>query len=153
MRGGDDGAEALLKAHAERAPGAAGGVDHLVRLAHLDREGLLDEDMCSGLERSDREHRMRWMRRAHDDDVRRTREELAMVDKPRATRLGCERRDLFRDERADAHELDVAECSDRLQVERGDHPGADHAVAKLHASSRSAATQSRVASSPLPSRW
>ena len=92
------------------------------------------------------------MRRRDDDDVEAEPEELDVVrERPRARVLG-ER--LGPVGRADSHELNVVERGDPLEMHRDDHARAEDPVAKRHApSSRSAATQSRVASSPLPSRW
>ena len=161
-RGGDHRPEALLEADTEQPPGPVRSVDHRVGLACLDSERLLDENMGARLERLDRERRVGRMRRADDNDIRRQSEQFAVVDERRAPGL---LRASYRElpvVGADPDELDIVERGDRLQVEGRDHPGPDHAVAQPHAASstwacaaidRSAATQSRVASSPLPSRW
>ena len=102
------------------------------------------------------------MRRADNDDIRRQSEQFPVVDERRAAGLLRTRDRELLVISADPDKLDIVECGDRLQVEGRDHPGPDHAVAQPHAASstsacaaieRSAATQSRVASSPLPSRW
>ena len=92
------------------------------------------------------------MRRRDDHDVEAEPEQLDVVrERPRARVLG-ER--LGPVGRADSHELDVVERGDPLEMHRDDHARAEDPVAKCHVpSSRRAATQSRVASSPLPSRW
>ena len=78
-RSGDHRSEALLEANTEQPPGPIRGVDHRVGLACLHGERLLNENMSAGLERLDRERRMRRMRRADDDDVRRQGEQLTMI--------------------------------------------------------------------------
>ena len=102
------------------------------------------------------------MRCADDDDVRLKREQLALFGEERAAGLLRQRVGALLVERGDPDQLDVVERGDRLQMERCDHAGADHAVTQPHGASstsacaaidRSAATQSRVESSPLPSRW
>ena len=102
------------------------------------------------------------MRRADDNDVRLECEQVAMVAECRTAGLVRQSEGGVVAEGADPEQLDVVERGDRVQVKRCDHAGADHAIAQFHADSstsactaidRSAATQSRVASSPLPSRW
>ena len=92
------------------------------------------------------------MRRRDDHDVEAEPEEIDVVrERPRARVLG-ER--LGPVGRADSHQLNVVERGDPLEMHRDDHARAEDPVAKRHApSSRRAATQSRVASSQLPSRW
>jgi hypothetical protein len=140
----DHGPEALLEADTEQPARAVGGIDHRVGLAHLDGKRLLAEHVRARLERLDRQRRMRRVRRADHDHIRHQREQLVVAH-------------VLRVQRADADQLDVVELADRLQVPRRDHTRADHAVAQRHVkltpSARSEATQSRVASSPLPSRW
>ena len=84
-----------------------------------------------------------------------------MIDERRAPGLLRKRRRVLPVESADPDEVDIVECGDRLQMEGRNHAGPDHAVAQPHAAmstsacaaiDRKDATQSRVASSPLPSR-
>ena len=78
-RRGDHGAEPLLEADAERSACSVGSLDHRIGVAHLHREGLLDEHMRTSVDGLERERRMRRMRRADDDDVGLKREQVSVI--------------------------------------------------------------------------
>ena len=101
------------------------------------------------------------MRCADDDDVRLEREQLAVVGERTAAGLPRERARGSASSALIPTSSTSSSAAIASRCKRRDDARADHAVAQPHAQltsacaaiDRSAATQSRVASSPLPSRW
>jgi hypothetical protein len=108
--------------------------------------------MRARLESRNRQLGVRRVRRGDHDDVEPARKQLTASGKGAAAILARPYGGRFRVVRGDPDELDIAERRNRVEVHLRGVAGADQAVAKRHASDLSAAMQSRVASSPLPSR-